>query len=164
MQEIDITTGAAASPILETAATLYCAIQRLMEQEPGPQDQLFAVNNFQHIAAFGRARLAFHNAMAARPNVHTDMFVPPSGDIKQAGEALINAVTTLAIVSNGIASGNAGGIKVREYQQRLSQERSRYRHALEVFGTALGYPVYDPGALSYLRKESCDKKSPLYFD
>lgn len=122
-----------------------------MVQEPGPQDPLFIINNFQHIAAFGRARLAFHKAMAARPNVHTDMFVVQSGDIKVAGAELLQAVADLAIVS----------AQAWQYSQRLAGDRSNYLRALEAFGDALGYPVYDPGALSYNRRES---DSPLYFD
>ena len=148
--------------LFKTAAALYCAIQRLTEQEPGPQDPLFIINNFQLIAAFGRARVAFHNAMGARPNVHTDMFVPQSGDLKVAGETLMQTVTTLAIVANGIANvSSVGRSKAWEFQRRLPTDRTNYRRALEEFGTALGYPVYDPGALSYTRQEG---NSPLYFD
>lgn len=150
--------AAAPGPILETAAALYCAIQRLTEQEPGPQDPLFIINNFQLIAAFGRARVAFHKAMGARPNVHTDMFVPQTGDLKIAGETLMQTVTSLAITANGIAEGNS---KAWEFQQSLPARRTDYLRALEDFGTALGYPVYDPGALSYNRKES---DAALYFD
>lgn len=155
-------TDAKAS-LFETAAALYCAIQRLTEQEPGPQDSLFIINNFQLVAAFGRARVAFHNAMGARPNVHTDMFVPQSGDLKVAGERLMQAVTSLAIVVNGIAIGDrpGQGSKAWEFRQSLPRRRTEYLRALEDFGTALGYPVYDPGALSYNRNES---DSPLYFD
>ena len=149
--------------LFETAAALYCAIQRLTEQEPSGQDPLFIINNFQRIAAFGRARVAFHNAMGARPNVHTDMFVPQSGDLKVAGERLMQAVTSLAIVVNGIATGDkpGQGSKAWEFRQSLPHRRTEYLRALEDFGTALGYPVYDPGALSYNRNES---DSPLYFD
>ncbi|CAN5193948.1 hypothetical protein BH11CYA1_BH11CYA1_23490 [soil metagenome] len=151
MQNADIKSAAAGNSIRETAASLHCAIERLMVQEPGPQDPLFIINNFQHIAAFGRARLAFHKAMAARPNVHTDMFVVQSGDIKVAGAELLQAVADLAIVS----------AQAWQYSQRLAGDRSNYLRALEAFGDALGYPVYDPGALSYNRRES---DSPLYFD
>lgn len=149
-------------PILETAAALYCSIQRLIERE-GPQDPLFIINNFQRIAAFGRARVAFHNAMGARPNVHTDMFVAQSGDLKTSGEALMQAVTSLAIVVNGIAIGDrpGHGNKTWEFQRSLPQRRTTYKRALEDFGTALGYPVYDPGALSYSRNEN---DPSLYFD
>lgn len=155
-------------PILETAAALYCAIQRLTEQEPGPQDPLFIINNFQRIAAFGRARVAFHDAMGARPNVHTDMFVPTSGDVTASGERLKQAVTSLAIVVNGIATSDSRRLgdlehskRIWEFRQSLPRRRTEYLRALEDFGTALGYPVYDPGALSYGRNES---DSPLYFD
>lgn len=155
-------------PILETAAALYCAIQRLTEQEPGPQDPLFTINNFQLIAAFGRARAAFHNAMGARPNVHTNMFVPPSGDLRASGERVMQAVTSLAIVVNGIATSDSHrpgdfehNKRIWQFRQSLPSRRSEYRLALEEFGTALGYPVYDPGALSYTRQEG---NSPLYFD
>lgn len=152
METADVTPS-----IFETAAALYCAIERLTEQEPGPQNPTFIINNFQHIAAFGRARVAFHKAMAARPNVHTDMFVPQSGDIKLAGERLINAVTALAITCNGIATAMP---QAWEFKLNLPRRRTEYRQALEEFGTALGYPVYDPGALSYNRKESDNQ---LYF-
>lgn len=155
-------------PVLETAAALYCAIERLTEQEPGPQDPLFTINNFQLIAAFGRARVAFHNAMGARPNVPTDMFVPPSGDLEASGERLRQAITSLAIVVNGIATSDShrpGDLehnkRIWEFRQSLPRRRTEYRLALEEFGTALGYPVYDPGALSYTRQEG---NSPLYFD
>lgn len=155
-------------PVLETAAALYCAIERLTEQEPGPQDPLFTINNFQLIAAFGRARVAFHNAMGARPNVPTDMFVLPSGDLETSGERLRQAITSLAIVVNGIATSDnrrPGDLehnqRIWEFRQSLPRRRTEYRLALEEFGTALGYPVYDPGALSYTRQEG---NSPLYFD
>lgn len=147
--------------LFETAAALYCAIQRLTEQE-GPQDSLFIINNFQRIAAFGRARVAFHNAMGARPNVHTDMFVPQAGDLKVTGEKLMEVVTALAITANGLT--NQPGVahsKAWEFKQQLPSRRTAYRRALEEFGMALGYPVYDPGALSYNRSQS---ESALYFD
>ncbi|MFA7341250.1 MAG: hypothetical protein WC028_30990, partial [Candidatus Obscuribacterales bacterium] len=99
----DTTDTTPPQSILETAAALHCAIERLTEQEPGPQDPLFIINNFQRIAAFGRARVAFHKAMGARPNVHTDMFVPQSGDIKVAGKRLMDAVNILARLVNSIA-------------------------------------------------------------
>lgn len=149
--------------LFETAAALYCAIQRLTEQVPGPQDSLFIINNFQLVAAFGRARVAFHNAMGARPNVHTDMFVPQSGDLKVAGEKLMQAVTALAITANGVAEvdGMVYNSTAWEFKQQLPRRRTEYLRALEDFGMALGYPVYDPGALSYTRHDS---NPSLYFD
>ncbi len=148
--------------LFDTASAFCCAILRLTEQEPGPQDPLFIINNFQLIANFGRARVSFHNAMGARPNVHTDMFVQQSGDLKTSGQTLMQTVTTLAIVANGIVNvSSVGQFKAWEYQRRLPNDRTNYLRALEEFGTALGYPVYDPGALSYNRAES---NSPIYFN
>ena len=158
MKTAEIADTTTPQPILETAAALHCAIERLTEQEPGPQDPLFIINNFQLIAAFGRARVAFHKAMGARPNVHTDMFVPQSGDIKVAGKRLMDAVNILARLVNSIAENP---LRLFQSRQLLAGDRTDYLRALEEFGTALGYPVYDPGALSYNRKES---DSPIYFD
>jgi len=139
--------------IPQAAAVLVRVIRFLAEQQPGPEDSLFIITNFQAIAAFGRARVAFHNAMKARPNVHTDMFVAQSGDIKAAGEHLITAVQALSIEAFNALLGL--------YRADLQTKRTNYRRALEEFSTALGYPVYDPGALSYNRSQS---ESALYFD
>jgi hypothetical protein len=152
--------------LFETAAALYCAIQRLTEQEQ-PQDPLFTINNSQLIANFDSARVAFHDAMGARPNVRTAMSVPQSGDLKACGERLMQAVTSLAIVIDGIAIGKGWdnswdrAWEAQQTQQKLPKRRSEYRLALEAFGTALGHPVNDPEPLTDDRNES---DLPLYFD
>jgi hypothetical protein len=81
----------------------------------------------------------------------------------------MQAVTSLAIVVNGIATSDSHrpaisnrAARIWEFRQSLPHQPHRIPcEALEEFGTALGYPVYDPGALSYNRNES---DSPLYFD
>ena len=81
-----------------------------------------------------------------------------AGDIKVAGKRLMDAVNILARLVNSIAENP---LRLLQSRQILAGDRTDYLRALEEFGTALGYPVYDPGALSYNRKES---DSPIYFD
>ena len=90
----------------------------------------------------------------------------PSGTVTfySNGVAIGSAVN----VVNGIATSDSHRLgdlehnkRIWEFRQSLPRRRTEYRLALEEFGTALGYPVYDPGALSYTRQEG---NSPLYFD
>lgn len=147
----------ASSEIQTRARELMQTVQTLATAAGCPRQSLFAIIHFQSIAAFGRARLSFHKELGARPLVDTNMFKRASGDLDARAVELVRAIQAIADVAESDAS--------RDWivAEDTALVRAEYVRALDDFGLALGYPVYDPGALSYAREGRPAKQDGLYF-